>query len=80
MLSADSLEFVPGRWEHSGTAAFAKFGASFSAKQSKRSTVSAVALRVIDLLAVGTANVSTLHPRELRKSSTKHGISMTARA
>ena len=80
MLSTDAKEFVPGRQEHPGTAAIAEFSTRISAQESTGYKVSFAALRVIDELVVGTANVSTLHPRELLRSSTGHGISMIARA
>ena len=48
-------------------------------KRSCEPTGSAASLMNIDELVVGTANVSTLHPGELRRSSTKHGVTMTAR-
>ena len=60
--------------------AHGEFNASAFAAQSARAQIADAALSVLLDLSVGTANVSTLYPKELLRSSTKQGVSMTSRA
>ena len=59
---------------------FSEFIAESSASQYARAKVTEAALRVISKVGVGTANVSTLNPKELSRSSTRQDLSLTSRA